>query len=188
MTSPQHLCACATWSSRRWSWSRSRSTTDAGGWSANAGAVAVAVAAVVVKVQSHGWTSRQPDRLTVGRWWSWCRGGTLLQRVVLIDFVAVSSVGKQTTRAWATNLVEHKWRQWSTPNTNPNPIPGYAKQLPNIRGQIWLVLISDWQAGRRRQQQFHLAPSRPGIWVCCVVLWCCGAAGVIVIAIGFFLF
>lgn len=88
-------------------------------------------------------------------------GGTLLQRVVLIDFVVQPQlawlVWKQNPPAWATNLVEHKVETVErtphpnpTANRNPKPISGYAKQLPNIRGQIWfLVLISVWQTGRR---------------------------------------
>lgn len=53
-------------------------------------------------------------------------GGTLLQRVVLIDFVVQPQlarlVWKQNPPAWATNLVEHKVETVErTPHPNPNP-------------------------------------------------------------------
>lgn len=84
-------------------------------------------------------TARQTDRQADG-----CgagAGGTLLQRVVLIDFVAVSSVGKQTTRAWATNLVEHKVEtvEHSKSKSKSKSNPGLCKTVakhsrPNLVG------------------------------------------------------
>lgn len=80
-------------------------------------------------------TARQTDRQAVGGGAD--AGGTLLQRVVLIDFVAVSSVGKQTTRAWATNLVEHKVEtvEHSKSKSNPGLCKTVAKHSrPNLVG------------------------------------------------------
>lgn len=118
-------------------------------------------------------TARQTDRQAGGGGAG--AGGTLLQRVVLIDFVAVSSVGKQTTRAWATNLVEHKVETVEHSKSKSKSNPGLCKTVakhsrPNLVGPNFGLASGP-----------PLAPVPPGTFpsrylsVLCgaVVLWCC---------------
>lgn len=105
-------------------------------------------------------------------------GGTLLQRVVLIDFVVQPQlarlVWKQNPPAWATNLVEHKVETVErTPHPNPNPTAN-RNQKTNI-GLCKTVakhsrpnLVFGPNFGMANEPQAAglagwLAPSRPGI-------------------------